>query len=357
MRESDGGNMFERIKNTRNSIGHPALLSCAVALGAICIHALVPSTALAQTNFSGAGSAGAQFLKIGVGARYLAMGEASVALGGDAFSLYWNPAALTEIEGDQLALAHNNWVLDISLNYAAYAHRIEGFGVLAVGVTALSVPDDEVTTVTQQDGNGLFFNANSYAVTLGFARELTPRFAFGGSFKYINESIFTENASGVGFDLGTMLQTGLRNLRLGMNITNLGSELRFDGPNLRVQVPSGNSINDAQLTVESFGLPLIFRVGVAYDVQLAPQQRLTLASELKHPNDNIQQGGVGLEYGYNERFFLRSGYKINYDEEDLTLGAGLQTPFGKESNLTIDYAWVDLGRLNSTHRFSFNVSF
>ena len=341
----------------QNSLRKANPILGALALGVLFGYFLHASPASAQTNFTRTGSVGAQFLKIGVGARYLAMGAAAVASSGDAFSLFWNPAALAEIEDNQFALAHTDWVLDITLNYAAYARRIEGFGVFAVGVTALGIPEQEVTTVLQQDGNGLFYDANSYAVTVGFARELTNRFTFGGSIKYINESIFTEKATGFAIDLGTILHTGLRNLRLGMNISNLGTDMRFDGPNLRVQIPSGNTVNDAQLTVESYSLPLIFRVGLAYDIEFSPTQKLTVASELKHPNDNVQQGALGLEYGFREHFFLRSGYKINYDEEDLTFGAGLQTPFGEESNLSIDYAWVSLGRLSSTHRFSVNISF
>lgn len=332
------------------------ILGALVAL-ALCGLTQFPAAAQAQTRFTKTGSAGAQFLKIGVGARYLAMGEASVASTGDAFSLYWNPAALGEIEGNQFALAHTNWVLDITLNYFAYARRVEGIGVLAVGITALNVPEQEITTVLQQDGTGLFFDANSYAVTVGFARELTNKFTFGASFKYINESIANERATGFGIDMGTILHTGLRSLRLGMNISNLGGNMRFSGPNLTDQLQNGNNTTDVQIVVEESSLPLIFRVGVAYDLQLTSTQRLTLASELKHPNDNVEQGSLGLEYGFNERFFLRSGYKINYDEEDLTFGAGLQTPFGEESLLSIDYAWVDLGRLSATHRFSLNVSF
>lgn len=332
-------------------------VSCAILIVSLCGLIQLPSTANAQGNFTKTGSAGAQFLKIGVGARYLAMGEAAVASSGDAFSLYWNPAALGEIEGNQLALAHTNWVLDITLNYAAYARRVEGLGVWAIGITALSVPEQEMTTVLLQDGTGLFYDASSYAITAGFARELTNKFTFGASIKYISESIANESASGFGIDLGTILHTGLRSLRMGMNISNMGGDMRFSGPNLTDQVQNGNNTTDVQIVVEESTLPLIFRVGVAYDLEFSPTQKLTVATELKHPNDNVQQGSLGLEYGFNDRLFLRSGYKINYDEEALTFGAGLQTPFGQESNLNIDYAWVDLGRLNATHRFSLSISF
>ncbi|MCP4634368.1 MAG: hypothetical protein GY855_15685, partial [candidate division Zixibacteria bacterium] len=66
-------------------------------------------------DFSKAGSVGAQFLKIGVGARYHGMGEASVASVDDIYSLYWNPAGMTNINSSQLAITHINYLLDINL--------------------------------------------------------------------------------------------------------------------------------------------------------------------------------------------------------------------------------------------------
>ena len=323
---------------------------------------LLSSSASAQTNFTRSGSAGAQFLKIGVGARYLSLGEASVAATGDAFSLYWNPAALTAIDGQQLAFTHVNWVLDVSLNYFAYAKRIEDFGVLAFGVTALTVPEQEITTIEEPNGTGSSYSSSSYAIQVGFARELTPRFSFGGGIKYIYESIHLENASGFAFDFGTMLHTGLRSLRLGMNISNLGGEMRFSGPDLGIQyldnTGDGSKIPvDSRVLVESYDLPLTFRVGAAYDIDFSFDSRVTILSEMKHPNDNDQQVSFGLEYANRERFFLRSGYKFNYAEEGLTLGAGLIAPFGDENGLVIDYAWSDFGRLNSVHRFSAIIDF
>ena len=65
----------------------------------ILILALALATAGQTAEISKVGSAGAQFLKIGVGARYQALGEASVAMANDAYSMYWNPAGLAEIGG------------------------------------------------------------------------------------------------------------------------------------------------------------------------------------------------------------------------------------------------------------------
>ena len=57
------------------------------------------------------------------------------------------------------------------------------------------------------------------------------------------------------------------------------------------------------------------------------------------------------------KYFLRGGYKINYDEESLSFGGGLSTSVTNSSRLVIDYSWQDFGRLESTQRFSIGFLF
>ena len=62
-----------------------------------------------------AGISTAQFLKIGVGGRASAMGDAFVAVANDVSALYWNPAGLTQFQDNQIIFSHNEWVVDLSL--------------------------------------------------------------------------------------------------------------------------------------------------------------------------------------------------------------------------------------------------
>ena len=52
------------------------------------------SSGILADDMTRTGSVGAQFLKIAVGSRYQGMGESSVAVVNDAYSMYWNPAGL-----------------------------------------------------------------------------------------------------------------------------------------------------------------------------------------------------------------------------------------------------------------------
>jgi hypothetical protein len=159
-----------------------------------------------------------------------------------------------------------------------------------------------------------------------------------------------------------MFYTGLKTLRIGMNISNMGPEMKFDGPDLKVSYePDPTNPNQdpfgSKLEVDAYDLPLTFRIGMAYDLEFGPDSRLMLVAEAKHPNDNSQKGAIGAEYAWQEQYFLRAGYKLNYEEEGLSLGGGFGLPLTDGSDLFLDYAWVDFGRLSSVHRFSASLLF
>jgi hypothetical protein len=319
------------------------------------------STAWAA-EFSKVGTAGAQFLKVGMGARYVGMGEASVACVNDAYAMYWNPAGLTGLSSANLSLTNVDWIGDVQLNHVSLGKPLGDYSAFGVSVTALSMGEMEVTTVEEPEGTGETFTASSYCLSLGYARKMTDRFSVGLSGKYVWERISEERASGFAFDFGTLFYTGFRSLRMGMNIANLGPEMKMEGPELSAYLdpqpenPNNDDVK-SKLAVDPYDLPLTFRFGMAYDVIESPESRLTVSLEAKHPNDNTQQASLGGEYLWKELFSLRAGYKFNYEEEGLTFGGGVKLKAGEKTNLDINYAWADFSRLQSVHRFSLGFEF
>jgi hypothetical protein len=326
------------------------------------IFSLVLANSGGAGEFSKVGTVGAQFLKIGVGAKYVGMGEASVACVNDAYAMYWNPASLTQLTGYNLHITNVDWIDNVQLNYVAFGRPWGNSSAWGVSVTVLSMGEMEVTTIYEPEGTGEKFSASDYSISFGYARKLTDRFSLGGSFKYIWERISEESASGFAFDFGTLFFTGIRDLRIGMDISNLGPEMKFDGPELDVfyNAEPQNTNRDpvkSKLAVEPYDLPLTFRVGVAYDLYPTADSRLTLTSEAKHPNDNLQQVSFGGEWVWKDLVSLRSGYKFNYEEEGLTFGGGLRLKTGERTTLELNYAWADFNRLQSVHRFSVGFEF
>jgi hypothetical protein len=147
-----------------------------------------------------------------------------------------------------------------------------------------------------------------------------------------------------------------------MNISNLGPEMKFSGPELNFNYnpqPGNDSYDNSKgvVDVQPYDLPLMFRIGAAYDTYPSEATRMSFAVEARDPADNQQQASFGTELAYNEMFFLRGGYKFNYEEETVSLGAGINLPVWDRSQLSINYAWADFGRLQNVHRFSFGLCF
>jgi len=82
---------------------------------------------------------GVVFLLISPGARAAGMGEAFVGLADDATAVYWNPAGLAFQTGKEITLMHANWLpqfdSDLTYEFAAYRHTLEGIGTLGANVT------------------------------------------------------------------------------------------------------------------------------------------------------------------------------------------------------------------------------
>ncbi|UCE06700.1 MAG: PorV/PorQ family protein [bacterium] len=312
---------------------------------------------------SKAGTSAAQFLKIGVGARAIGMGEAFVALSNDALALYWNPAGLALLENVNLTTTHTEW-------FAGLYHDFVGAGIplgdfsLGVSMMLLNSDEIEITTLEQPDGTGIYYDATDLSLAVSYARKLLDRFTVGITGKYIQQKLYNESASGLAIDVGTILHTGFHGLRIGMCLSNFGTEMKLDGRDLIVPYDPGEDIAitpsiEAKKSTEAWPLPANFRVGIAVDLLGTSgnsfisneSSRLTLALDGCHPTDNEERGNIGLEYMWNNRIALRMGYKYNYAEENLTFGGGFNIGLGR-ANFVIDYAWADFGRLEYVHRFT-----
>jgi hypothetical protein len=312
-------------------------------------------------EFDNLGTSGAQFLKIDVDARVVGLGGANVAFTQGAMALYYNPAGIANMEKRSLALSYTDWVTDIKYNYLAYETPVHVFGNIGVHLAVLSMGDMKVTTLDQPDGTGETFGANSWVVGITDAYQLTNRFSFGVTAKYIREQISQLTANSVAFDIGTLYYTGFKNLRIAMATRNFGTDTQFDGKELETTFDQDSNSTTAPILIKkettSQPLPLTFRLGVAYDFEFNESSKLMAALDGYNTRDRGQQASLGFEYSWRDRLALRAGYKIRTDEEGLALGGGYDFEIHGFGNLGVNYAWADLGRLQSAHRFSLMLNF
>ena len=352
----------------------------------ICGFALLGSQPGSAQEFAKVGTAGAQFLKIGVGARGAALGEAYDAVCNDASSIFWNPAGLAFVKKNSALFSHANWLAGIRHEAGAFAHSFGSLGVVGVSFVHLNSGDIEETTVEMQEGTGEYFTASNLMFGASFARMLTDRFSIGGNLKYVEENLADEKATAWGVDIGILYYTGFKSLRLGMSIRNFGPELQFSG-NYK-DYDKGTWVLDPvsgkpqQKEYLPYHLPMTFKISLGYDLIETQNTFLTLGADLAHPNDNVEKLNLGAELKLMRVLALRLGYtglvgvmqrkdtevenrdtstEVSYEIDNYTqnLGAGmgltLNIPAVGEFNF--DYSYTDFGVLDWVHRMSVTLNF
>lgn len=306
-------------------------------------------------GFAPVGTAAAQFLEIGVGARSTGMGSAYTAMTNDAGSVFWNPAGLTEITGGNFFTSYAKWPAEITLVGVSYAYNLKNIGIVAVSGVYLMTDDMEVTTIYQPEGTGEMFNIGNYCFGLSYARALTDRFSIGLTGKMVHEKYWDYGYTSFAVDLGTLYRTSFHGLRLGMSILHFGPDVRYSGTFIDFSDPKSVDINKEK-EFNTFSLPVNFRFGVAMDMLNNESHRVTTTADMVHPNNNSEQYNLGMEYGFRRLFFLRGGYQLNADEGGLALGLGIHTRVSGDLGIVLDYSYADLGILTSAHRFTLSVS-
>jgi hypothetical protein len=318
-------------------VGLPSSLRC--PLIAAIAFLLVPA-ASAQIDqgfdFERSGSAGFQFLKIGLGARESALGEAATALTNDANAVFWNVGALPLAEGRQAAFSHNEWLVGSSLDAIVLSTPLGSYSV-GLSVARFGIEAFEETTVLEPEGTGRMVEAGDFMVGVTGARRFTDRLTIGVQAKYVRETLDDEAFSNVLFDVGALYYTGFRDLRIGFTLQHFGP--------------------DVQALTQDFRTPLLFRVAVADRLLDAASARVEAAVELVHPTDNNEWVQGGVEATLLDVLALRTGYRLSVDEGAWSVGAGVTPPRVGGIGLSADYAYVPFGDLlGDTHRFTVTIS-
>jgi hypothetical protein len=304
---------------------------------------LVPGMAGAAEVFEKVGTFDGQFLKIPVGARAAGMGGAFVAIADDPTAVFWNAAGIARIdpEKSELQFHHANWPADLRFDQIGYVFHVKRIpGAFSVHARSLSMDPMVETTAYQPDpaqGTGETFDAGMMTVGVTYARSFTDKFSAGVTGNFVHEGLADLSQQTFTFDVGTLYDVGVVGMKIGMAISNIGSEIQFIDRAARI--------------------PAIFRVGTSATLMQSADSKLMGSFEFSHPPDNSERLNVGAEYAFRKYLFVRGGYNINYDSEALAGGAGFRFPVSIVGMADLDYAFTDMKDLGSVHRFSLKFSF
>jgi hypothetical protein len=319
----------------------PSFKARAAALGLALSLCLGPAGA-----WAGQGTSGADFVKIGVGARPSGMGEAFVAAANDINAAYWNPAGLALLDRTQASFMHMAYLADISYENIAVGGPINRLSGWAANVSYLWQPPFDSTqndfgAPTQQAATASDLAVGlSYAYNFGNYRTSDfniSNISVGGTLKLIQRTLSDHTANAIYGDVGVLAEI-LEGLRLGFMVQDAGTTLTF----ISVGEPA----------------PLNTKLGIAWNVHFNDANSIMLAYDINHPIDSSDPNynrwlqNVGGEYWLFNTLALRGGYEFGYDLGGLTAGAGF-----KWADLGVDYAFVPYNIVGNTHRISLNYSF
>jgi len=300
-----------------------------------------------------AGTSSGAFLKIGVGARAVALGEAFVAVANDPSAIVWNPAGLASLLRQEVQFSHAAWPGDVTHDFLVYVMPSRRLGgSVAVQLGMLSTQLDE-TDEYHPFGTGRTFSYSDFVVGAAYGRRWTDKLLIGVGIKYVREDLGSQVGGPVTsatlVDLGSIYYLGYGSVRIATSLSNFGPEM----------TPSGSYVSPysgEMRSYDGFDPPIQFRYGLAFEAIETAQQRLTVATEIVQPADNAQRVKAGLEWAWQRRYALRTGYNFNSDVMRFSAGLGITMPMNLAHG-TIDYAYTDGGPLMGINRLSLGFRF
>lgn len=285
----------------------------------------------------------ASFLKIGAGARAIALGGAFVAVADDASAGYWNPAGLAHLPGPVISLADRIPVMDTDYASMAVASPIWKLGFLGLSAIYYSCGD-----VPVYDSHGVskgVLTDREAAVILSYAYKLN-QLSVGVNGKYVYQDIaddfISTESDGIGADVSVLYEI-FRSLTVGATFhSNYEMASNADG------TLSGES-------------PLNIRAGVHYKGDMGKDNSLSFMVDFDQSRLYPLKLHLGTELILYDTFALRAGLddfyvetrdaKIAYVDlirESLkpTFGVGIKWKMGRrgtspgasQSALIFDYA-------------------
>jgi hypothetical protein len=290
-----------------------ASLTCVTAAraqgnGPVCGGTAGPCTEIPVNN-TAYGTTADEFLLLAPSARGTSLGGAFSALATDVSAVYYNPAGLSQMEHAGIMASTMNYVAGTKYAWAAVGFPMSG-GSRAIGVSVSNFGFSNQPVYTVEDPTGIsgeVYSVSQTAVGLTYSQQFSDRFSAGLTAKLISDQLGRTTGNAFAVDFGTSFHAliGGRPIRASFVVQNLGTTITQTGQALNVTVvrPPPQGEQDVpqepatgQLTTKSWALPVIFRVGLAYDVFQTTAGRLTAMGEFTQPNNNQPGFNLGGEY-------------------------------------------------------------
>ncbi len=310
-------------------------------------------------------------LGIAPDARGGGMGDVGAATDPDEVSQFWNPA--------KYAFAYSR--CGLSLNYTPWLRKIvSGINLMnAAGYYKFGYDDNQAVSasltyfslgeVTAYNSEGVevqVINPMEMAFDIGYSRMLSENFSMGVVFRYLHSAMtYTDNdnkpdntfSADIAAYYEAYPQIGYNECKWawGLNISNIGGKVSYDGGSTSQFLPTKMRLGTSfTFPIDDYNLFTINADADKYLIPTAPKRDYYDDEQVyqdalrdyydmngftgifKSFNDaprgmkeELEEicWGVGAEYTYDRRFFLRGGYHFEHENKGgrkyFTFGAGI----------------------------------
>ena len=299
---------------------------------------LLPAILFASENGGYAGS----FLRMGLGARAISMGNTGVAHPTNAYSTFYNPASFGLIEDHLVGLSYSFLSLDRRFEFVSFSMKVPPEAGFSIGWIESGVGDlKSYNSIGEITGD---INQTTNAVYFSFGRKFGDKLSIGVSlkilFEFINDGTdeFDYSSNGVGFDIGILYKIN-DDLILGGQVKDINSKFKANTDKI---------FERGGTTIDKF--PVSSIIGAFYHT---PLQWLRAAYDFEWSNKGLKKHHLGLEAVHGKNLALRIG--LNGD--NIVFGGGLDFMIFKTVSY-LDYAFVpSIIDEGSSHVFSWQILF
>jgi hypothetical protein len=293
----------------------------------------VPCTISAQQRGGYAGT----FLRMGLGARALAMGGAYVGLPQDGYSGYYNPAGLPILKKREVTFSYRMLSLDRSFSYVGYSAPLPPSAGISVGWIHAGV--DNIDGRDFSGSHTEYYDDSQNGFLFAFGLKLNDRVNIGIGGTVLRETLLDITAKGMGLNAGVLVKV-TDNLTLGGAIRDLGAHYSWNTESYFGE--TGGSTTD--------DFPVMVTGGAGYELK---KYNTTFIFDI-FKNAKSETGyHFGIENRYSDIVHFRAGL----NDGDIAAGLGLLFPVSKY-NGRFDYTLTDKEYdPEVTHIFSLSIIF
>lgn len=243
------------------------------------------------------------------------------------------PASIAGINEQELSMGYIKWLDLLNIIRAGYAYNLKDIGVIGGTINLGTLKETENY---DRYGNLLGNVKNSdVLLNIGYGKKIKNNIHTGMNVKYLNMNVCGYKASWIGAGFSGLISLGIP----GINVE------AVENFNLGIGIQDINLLK-AKFDKDSSGYPMKLNAGIVYKflkiMGIETKVGTTYTYMTKY---NRHYVSTGLEFGYKELLYLRSGYYISGRYTDkIAIGVGigkdnlLKTTFLGQTGIKFDYS-------------------